>query len=258
MSEKKKAQQHALLAVAPELRGKAKRALEEMGATFTNKKEHFTGHEIEYKPFDEKHQNLAGIEERREVQTTVQAKMAYALGIVAQNITCITQIDLTNQHAYADLVIGDVVLGKSIPASTLLHLETKLIPALRAEFAKIPTLQPGKKWELDEGQGKNIYKTVHPDRQFRTQKMHKHEILVPATKEHPANVHQWTEDEKVGERIKNTWSGQISTAQKAELMEGLDKLSKAVKKARAEANRTEARPSDLGKKVTNYLLSNLK
>ena len=245
---------HELLAVGPDLKGKAAQEIATMEVTFDKRTEHFTGLEKSYEPFEEAEKHLAGVEDRREVATTVFDKISYVMNIVAQDISCVAQTDGTNQVARADLVLSGETLATGVPATTLLFLERKYLPRLRKAWEGIPTLAPGKKWELDPAAGDHIFKMSNPEENFRTKKDLIHKILVPPTERHPAQIEKWTEDKKIGKLTTNYWSGQISVAKKAQLLGFVDRLSTAVKRARSQANKAEVVKSDLGKVITDKIL----
>ena len=104
-----------------------------------------------------------------------------------------------------------------------------------------------------EEMGKAVFRSAVDERRSKTKNKHRHEVMVPATKEHPAQVNQWNEDLPIGTFITTRWTGTISPAKKAEMMDRIDTLLKAVKKARSRANRTEVVKLPVGKKIFDFI-----
>ncbi len=144
-----------------------------------------------------------------------------------------------NQRAKADIVVGDEVLAKDVPATVLLGLETKLA-ALRGVYDAIPTLMAGPTWEEDlTHRLPGVWKSVHPDMRVKTRKTLGPVVLVQATKEHPAQVEKISVDKPVGRITIQTLSGMTTSAAKSEMLGRLDRLISAVKQARQRANGVE-------------------
>jgi len=149
--------------------------------------------------------------------------------------------------------VNGTPIAKNVPATFLLGLESKLKTIRNGIYETIPTLQPGVKWERDEATGDGVYKRVHPDEKFRTKKVMKNHIVTEATKEHPAQVTVYNEDEKVARVITDTWCGMISPAQKSAVLGRIDNLIRGVKKARQNANTTEVVKITIGEELFAYI-----
>ena len=89
---------------------------------------------------------------------------------------------------------------------------------------------------------------------IRTRKRKKFLTVAEATKEHPAQVKEDVEDQNVGKYIKETWSGALTSARKAEILGKVDKLARAVKQARQRANCTEVPKLSVGKVLADYII----
>lgn len=251
--KKKKAQLHELLAVVGDLQGVFNRIIDETIGTFANKQAHFMGHVKRYEPFDENAREMESEEDIKKLDTTVGAKLDYMAGHVSKYFDAELQKERTNQDARADLELNGEVIAKDVPATFLLGLESKLA-RLREVCDFIPTLKPGIEWAPDKGQGAGVFKTVHDSVSHRTKKEPMSKIVVPATKEHPAQVDRWTEDVKVGRYVTTELSGAISPADKSKLIGRIDALRHAVKKARQRANCAEIVKAKIGRKVMDYIL----
>jgi hypothetical protein len=164
-----------------------------------------------------------------------------------------------NQRAKADVMIGDEVLAKDVPATVLLGLETKLA-ALRAVYEAIPTLMPGPTWVRDtDAKLPGVWRSVHPDQRVKTRKTIEPVVLVAATREHPAQVEKVSVDKPIGKITIQTLSGMTTSAAKSETLGRLDRLIGAVKKARQRANGVEVNKAlRIGDALMGYVNGELK
>ena len=149
-------------------------------------------------------------------------------------------------------MIDGQIFAEKVPATFLLGMESRLA-RLREMYTKIPTLAPGTKWELDENLGKGIFATAHPEVKFITEKTLDFLEVAKATKEHPAQVREFTKDVQIGKRTTTRWSGMISPVLKSEMLERLDTLRNAVKQARQRANAVEVKNRKLAQDIFNYI-----
>ena len=120
-------------------------------------------------------------------------------------------------------------------------------------YDNIPTLDPAKKWTIDEAVGDGTYKSDEMIRQSG-KKIAKPVVLYPATDKHPAQVQLIQEDIIVGNWTTVHFSGKITPAEKSNVLARIDNLIDAVKKARARANNTEIDSSKkIGKTLIEYI-----
>lgn len=244
---------HEILAVEQGLQSAAKRINEETIKTFDKKDEHFVESLRTVTHFAEEDQKLDTTEAKAMV-TTVFDKLLYTVGPNVRALDAYLQKEATNQKAAADIVVGDVTLVLGVPATVLLGLETK-IAELRSVYEKIPTLAPGPTWVADTDRRKagGIYRSEHTDTTFRTKKTVKPVIMAPATEHHPAQVQAIQEDVPVARITTQHWSGMITSAQKSDLLGRLDRLLRAVKRARQRANATEVEKRQIGKALFDFI-----
>jgi len=246
-------QLHELLPAEKAAQQANQKIREETLNTFSKKDEHFAGWIKKYAPFDEDAKQEAK-EERKELVTTVHAKLEYAMKAFATFMDAKLQREATNQVAKADVLLSDgTPLVKDAPVTFLLGMED-LLKEWRAVLDAIGTLPPGIKWEKDTAAGPNIYRTVYPEETFRTKKTTKHTILVQPTKEHPAQIDKWTEDVPCGKFIVTKWSGLLSPAEKSVLLGRIDELILAFTQARQRANQTDVIIRREADAVVRYLL----
>jgi hypothetical protein len=159
--------------------------------------------------------------------------------------------DFANCNAFADVTVdGEVLLSKS-PATYLLFLEKQLTD-LHTFVEKLPALDPAEEWKLDPNS--NLYKTP-PSKTVKTKKVQKPIVLYPATVEHPAQTQLITEDVTVGTWEQVKMSGALPEPRRKALLMRIEKLAKAVKFAREQANDTEVVEKKVGDKIFAWLLA---
>lgn len=251
---------HELLAVEGDLEGIYKQIMEETINTFAKKPNHFMGAEKTCRIFDESHRDETPPPQRQELVTTVQAKLSHTKDHVIRYLDAVLQKEATNQSATADLVVDGTTIAKDVPATFLLGLETKL-KNLRKVYATAPTLPPSIEWKPDEGLGKDVFRRVHPEKSFKTAKTFQHKVLVPPQfpkdgeggTSLPAQIEKWEENQNIGEYTTEQWCGMITPTQKSDLLGRIDKVLRAVKKARQRANTTEVKKLKIGKVLFDYI-----
>lgn len=162
------------------------------------------------------------------------------------------QKEIANQQAKADIIIEGKTLAKDIPVCFLLNMEEE-IKQLRKVYEGVPILPDEIIWEKDEVKGKDIYRSKYPVEKNKTEKRPHYEVVVQPTKEHPAQVKEWTEDKPVGKYITDTWSSAMTRVEKTALLSRIDNLLKAIKKARQRANNQEIQKREIGKIFFDYI-----
>jgi len=251
---------HELLAVEGDLEGAYKKIIEEGKATFSKRADHFLGFHRKCDMYTE------GVdtppEEFKEMDTTVHKKLDYIKNYIVRYFDAILQKEKTNQTANADLIVDGVTIGKDLPATFLLGLESRL-KMVRSIYESLPTLAPGTKWEKDLTRGNHVYVTTHPDEQPKTAKTFMHKVLVEAQfpkegeggQSLPAQIEKWEEQKNVGMYKKTIWSGMITPAEKSILLEKIDKLIREVKRSRQRANSTAVVKVNIGEEIFKFINS---
>ena len=251
------AQLHELLAVEGDLKGEKNTIRDETITVFSKKPNLFLGAIRTLEMFDEarKEEESAGTE-RQELTTTVLAKLKYTSKAFSRFWDAKLQKETANQEAKADIIVGDNVFAKAVPVTFLLGMEDEL-KQLRAVYLAIPTLQPGVDWTRDTQKGEGYWKATHPTVKHKGEKTIQSKIIVPVSKEHPAQVREWTEDVPVGRYVTENWSGMISPAEKSNVLSKIDMLLRACKKARQRANNQEVKRLSIGKKIFDFIHTDL-
>lgn len=242
---------HELLAAEASVAGAYNSISEETLKVF-GKPDHFMKQTTATSYFAEAEKNLDTFETKDSV-TTVTERLNWQLGDAFKSyFDILAQKDATNQMAKADVELDGKVFLTGVPATYLLTLETK-IGDLRKKFEAIPTLQPGPLWVEDAGEGK--WRTAEAQVSFKTKKTIRPIILVAPTDKHPAQVEKISEDVPVAKIERTTWSGMWTSTEKSDLLARLDALLIALKQARQRANTQEVVKLQVGKRLSDYLLT---
>ncbi len=247
------AQLHELLAVEGDLKGEKTKIGDEALTVFSKKQNLFQGGIRTLEMFDDarKEEEAAG-EERVEIVTTVAKKLAYMSKAFVRFWDAKLQKEAANQEARADIMIDGTAFAQNVPVTFLLSMEDQL-KQLRKIYDAVPTLQPGVEWQLDPQKGGGYWKASHPLVKHKTEKTIQSKIIVPATKEHPAQIREWSEDCPVGKYVQENWSGMVSPAEKSKLLGNVDKILRAIKKARQRANNQEVSKLSMGQQIFDFI-----
>ena len=118
-------------------------------------------------------------------------------------------------------------------------------------FKKLPILDPGEKWHHDRAM--DMWCTDGAQ-SVRTKKVSRALVLYEATKEHPAQVKEVTEDVHAGTWTTVKHSSALPAQDVNEILGRVEKLQKAVKFAREQANSVEVDLQEVGGIVFDFLL----
>jgi len=244
---------HELLAVEPDLKGAAEKILAETINTFSKKSGHLQAQVRRYQALEEG--GDAFPDENQEMVTTVPKKLEWTQKVVAKYLDAVAAKEISNTTAKAVIEIdGKPLIDTPLPATLLLALEGRL-KQVREVYNAIPTLDPGEQWNYDDKT--RTYESA-PAKSFRTKKVMKNHVKAPATDKHPAQVEVYTEDVQVGFWTTKKWSGALTPSEKADLLERIDNLIQAVKRARQRANDCEAAKTWLADALFGYIHEPLK
>ena len=248
-----------VLAVEGEAQGRAIKLVAELLSVFKNKENLFRGKSRKLSLFDKSSENTLEVEALEakdsiatKVETTVPDSLNYLGGILADYWDVMFQKEASNQIAKADIIIEGQVLATGVPVTFLLSMESRL-KDLRPVLESIPTLAPSIAWSKDELMGEFIY-VSNETTNVKTREDTEYRIVAPATEKHPAQVVPVKGQFNIGKYTDREWSGMISTAEKAKLLEKFDKLARAVKQARQRANDVEAINTKIGDTLAESLL----
>lgn len=208
----------------------------------------FSGFEKQYEPIDEGGEKFPPESQR------VQYKVSDVLSVLSSNLGALFDAtatkDYANCNARASVIVNGTVLVKDAPIPFLLFLE-KQLDYVKTFIQKLPVLDSVDLWKEDSNSG--LWRT-EPITTHRNKKVQKPIVLYPATTEHPAQTQLITDDVLAGYWRQTKFSGAIPAPRKAELLNKVAELSKAVVEAREEANTSEAPDVFVGQSIFNYLL----
>ena len=248
---------HELLAVEQGLAETANRVTKETTKTLGTKQTLFTGMNKKHEIFNEEEQHLVQAPDIKEVESTVDEQLDYLNTELVRYWDVTLQKEEANQRAKADIIIDGTVIAPNIPAIVLLGMEKKLATLL-ATFNSIPTLDSAIAWEEDKGYAKaGVFRTKHATERQQTVTTKKYITVSPATKEHPAQMATQDVVDTVGKYVITSFSGALSPYKKAERIQRLTTLIRAVKSARQRANNTEVKSELIfGKALVDYIKGN--
>lgn len=189
--------------------------------------------------------------ESTKVQVTAEDIIRDVSTALVELFDVIATKDSANTKARADVVVDGITLLKDIPATTLLYLEKKLVD-LHTFVAKLPVLDQSEAWHFDDASNSWI---SEPAQTIRTKKVLQNHVKSPATDKFPAQVETFTEDVPVGTWTTIKQSGALPASRAAQLLNRVEKLQRAVKHAREQANMVEATPVEIGASILGYLFA---
>lgn len=248
---------HEVLAVEQGLAETATRITKEVTKTLATKQSLFSGMEKHHTIFAEDQQHLVQAPEIVEVQSTVGQQLDFLSTHLVSYWNVLARKEEANQRASADIVDEDgVLIAKNVPAITLLSLEKKLT-GLVGTINSIPTVDSAVSWAPAEDAAiKGIYRTVNPvERQQQVQTTKWVEVS-PATDKFKAQLAEVEDISIIGKYTVTSYSGALTPLEKANRLEKITKLIRAVKTARQRANQVEVDNSiNLGGDIANYLFN---
>lgn len=212
----------------------------------------FNGHSRRYEPRNEDPSSPLGEklpEENKKVVARAEAIVKLTIDRLVEHYDLAATRDYGNCEAKADVEVDGRVLLPAVPVTHLLFLE-KRVDDLLTFIRKLPTLDPTENWEYNPGQ--DLYATA-PVQTARTKKIARALVLYEATKEHPAQVKEITEDVQAGTWSTIKYSSALPLARKNELLRRTEELSKAIKFAREKANATEVEDKKVGRVLLDFI-----
>jgi hypothetical protein len=230
---------HELLAAEATPTGAWNTLLDGTMKKFKDPTHYFDGHSKSLKMIEDSAPNLAlevAAREEKPVTTTVYDTLEYALDIFGKAEDLQYQKNATNRMATGDVMWRGKVLLAGMPIDELLGLAARLTK-LRELYVAAPTLDASKHWRPADGA--HVWELQYPEETTKTEKKTIPNVVVPATKEHPAQVQLSTRDDVVGRYTVTRRSGSATALQKAEALKRIDELLMEVKQARVRANDAE-------------------
>jgi len=248
---------HELLAVENNLETQAAKVRSDLAETFSKKRHLFEEKHTVFTPNTEGAQPV--VEAQSNIQSTVLKELEWVSKHLIKALDASYQVAEANTVARADVILDDdagTILLRNVPATALLELEKRLVE-IRELLATTPTLDPAKNFTPDDQKGR-LYKAREITKE-RTKKDVRIVIKYEATKEHPAQTELLPQDKVIGTISEQEWSGMITPAQKAELLDRAEQTIRAVRRARSRANDAETDSTKkIGSELLSYIISNKK
>jgi hypothetical protein len=242
-----------IIAIEKGIKNRVNEKLSEIYKIF-QKLDLFQGHIKTYTPRDEDPSSKFSEklpDDRRHVQFTV-GKLLQTIRETHTELVDVSYLrDSANCSAVADIEVDGKIIIAAAPVTFILWLE-KQLNDLHSEIKKTPALDPSEKWTYDADQG--LFATAATE-QARTKKETMPLVLHPGTKEHPPQVKEITEDVRAGTWRTIKYSGALPADKREEILSRVEKLQRAVKQAREEANGISVSVGDsVGAKIFNFVL----
>ena len=245
---------HEILAVETGLAETANRIQKETTKTLEQKRTIFTGLLKAHKLFAEEDQHKTQANDVKEVESTVKEQIDYASNEIGRYWDSIFKKEEANQRAKADIIIDGAVIAEGIPSIVLLSMEKKL-SSLIGMYNAIPTLDASRAWEPDTTYPKaNIFRSKHDKETQQSVTVREFKEISPATKEFKAQLAEVSDVKVVGKFIQTDYSGMLTSLDKAEKLQRLTALIRAVKQARQRANATTVNQElQFGRAILDYI-----
>lgn len=235
-----------IVAVEKDIKEKAAQALDHARRQFKNDDVLFGISKV-YTPNDDAGERVPPESKRVQVKvkdelTSLQSRLEDLFNITATK-------DYANCTAKADIIVDGKTLLPAVPTTYLLFLEKQL--AELATFVKaIPTLDTAQKWDYDKQE--DCYASA-PIETYRTKKDKKSQTVFPGNEHHPPQFLVWDEDSIQGTYRTVKYSGGIPLKEVHAISSRLERLQRAVKFAREEANRLEVKQQEVGEPLLHYI-----
>jgi len=203
-----------------------------------------------YLPLTEEGERLPP--ENKYIQVNVRERLERIQAILIDLFDVTLTKEVGNTRAKGTITVDGTVILADVPVPYLLFLEKNLTD-LRTTLSALPTLDPADKWEWDEQQG--FFKSAEM-RTARTKKTTEFVVVqgsgVPEKGVAP-QVKEVTNDVLAGYWTTVKYSATMEPRRVAELLERTDKLLRAVKFAREEANGLEIDQEKAGAAIFGYI-----
>ncbi len=243
---------HELLAVETNLENQANKTRTELANSFEKKRHLFEEKRVVFTPSGE---GQSVVETQSDIQSTVAKELNWVSDFLVKSLDASYQVAEANTQARADVVLEDekeTVLLTGVPATALLELE-KRTAELSSLIAAIPTLDPAKGFTPDAQRGEGYFKARNVTK-TRSKKDKVVIVKYEATAEHPAQTELIDKDVPVGTIEEQEWSSLLTPSQKSELLNRVEMVSRAVRRARSRANEAEVdKNAKIGKKLLSYI-----
>ena len=242
---------HQILAVLPESNALTRKFIGEAEVTFKKRVQHFVGGTRTIRYFNDE-RVAENTSDSKEVAETVTGKLDHVFNQIAKTYDLILMQDSANQKAVADIILEDgTVIAENVPVQTLLTFENRM-STIRDLIAAAPTLDPNMAWTEDVNNLNGVYRSGEVV-SFKTEKAVSSVVLYEATEHHPAQVDKITSDVSVASITTTSLSGMMSVVDKSNMLQRVDDMSAAIKRARMLANTIQVENMKIGGDIFGYI-----
>jgi hypothetical protein len=235
-----------VIAVEKDIKDKASQKLAHARGVFGNRGV-LSGIARTYTPIEDGGEVLPA-ESTRVQHTVAQVLKDTQESLVALFDTTATK-DYTNCVAKADIIVDGKTLLKGVPATYILFLE-KQVAELLSFVKSIPTLDASEEWQ--HNQALDTWATP-PVETIRSKKVMRNHVLAEATDKHPAQVQVYAEDIPAGRWKTIKYSGAMPATEHNAMIARIERLQRAIKHAREDANRQEVTQQHAGEPLLHYI-----
>lgn len=207
----------------------------------------YEGRARTYKPLDDEGEIYPP--EHQKVQLRSHDVLREIRVALAEYFDVVFTKDVSNLEARSDLKVEGRTLIANVPVTYLLFLE-KQVGDLRTMLDRMPVVDAAETWVWENGQ--SAFRT-EPVKSAKTKKIPRNHVKAEATEHHPAQVEVYYEDVVVGYWTNIKYSGALSRVQKDQVLERVDRLLKAIRVAREEANSREVEKEKAADAIFDYL-----
>ncbi|MBX2797127.1 MAG: hypothetical protein KTR31_05650 [Myxococcales bacterium] len=207
----------------------------------------YNGMAREFTPTDDDGETFPS--ESKQVQLVAEDVLKRVRKLRATNLDIEATQEWGNREAQADVVVDGTTVLSDVPVTLLIFLEKELND-LHTFVAGMPVLDESKTWTKDPNS--KLFRT-DPARTHKTKKVQRPVVLYDATEHHPAQTQLISEDVTIGHWETTYRSGALPVPRKEELLERIDVLRNAVKRARSRANDAEVQRREIGEVLLGYL-----
>lgn len=244
---------HQALAPPDEKKKQVANGLADMLRVFSKAGDYFSGSVKVTTAHDEARAKEMNGTEHKAMATTVPAKLKHTAGMITSLIDLQATIDKANQSAVADLIVDDQVLLTGVTSVTLLAIEREFKKFLEI-VKQAPTNTIGIEWAPAPELGDHVWKSKYDQVAKKQEQTIVGIILAPATDKHPAQIDKLPRQVPVADYTTTLFSGALTSAEKADICERLQKIIDAAKEAVTRANDVDAVAQHLGDKLFKFAL----
>jgi len=241
---------HEVVAVRKGIKSRTYGQLTELHKT-AQKSDLYTGMTREFKPTDDDGETFPS--ENKRVQQLAEDVLKKVRKIRTQSVDIEATQDFGNLEARADVKVDGEVILADMPVTMLIFLEKELND-LRTFVEAMPSLDDSKTWTADPNSGLHRADTAVT---HKTKKVQRPIVLYDAVvkDDHaiPAQTQLITEDVVIGHWHTTYLSGALPAPRKERLLERIEALRDAVKRARSRANDLEVERKELGGAIFRFL-----